>query len=149
TPTESPELLDADARAALALAPGAGAPPSADPCAEDEDDAVALGADVDFADPNSPLAPLYLRTSHVVAALFLGTVFVLLSHLRVWHTDVWAHLRFGQEMVQTGRLPDRETFAESFADHEAPYINYQWLAQAGASLVFDLGQHLAAPDPEH
>ena len=54
-----------------------------------------LGAGLDFADPNSRLAPLYLRTSGVVVAALLAVVFVLLSLAPVWHTDVWAHLRFG------------------------------------------------------
>src|SRR5205823_2447436 len=34
-------------------------------------------------------------------------------------------------------------------DKEAPYIHYQWLAQTGAYLVFDLGRTLAADDADH
>src|SRR4051812_46891575 len=107
--------------------PPPNAAPDATPAAETERDVdeYGLGAGIDFADPNSPLAPLYLRTSHVVAVGLLCCAFVLLSHLKVWHTDVWGHLRFGEYMVQNHRLPEHEMFSGDYADQEAPYINYQ------------------------
>ncbi len=121
----------------------------APPCAVDpvagEADEFALGAGFDFADPSSKLARFYLRKSHVIAAVFLGLVFVLMSYLPIWHTDVWGHLRFGEYIVQNRQLPTREMFSGDFADQNAPYINYQWLAQAGAYLLFDFGRQLAAP----
>ena len=40
-------------------------------------------------------------------------------------------------------------FPESFADHDAPLINYYWLAQLGAYFVFRAGQWLALPDFDH
>jgi hypothetical protein len=108
-----------------------------------------LGAGLNFADPSSPLAPLYLRASHVVAVVVLAGVFVLSSHFPVWYTDVWGHLRFGEAIVRTGELPRREPFSGPFTDPEAPYVNYYWLAQAGAYLAFELGRQLAAPDFDH
>src|SRR6266446_1409537 len=108
-----------------------------------------LGAGIDFADPNSRLAPLYLRKCHVVAVVILALVFVLMSYLQVWHTDLWGHLRFGEYIVQQRQLPQHEMFSGPFADQEATYVNYQWIAQAGSYLVFDLGRALAAPDFEH
>lgn len=106
-------------------------------------DEFTLGAGIDFTDPNSPLAPLYLRGGHVAAALFLVVAFVFLSYIRIWHTDVWGHLRFGEHLVRTGQLPQREMFSGDFADQSAPYINFQWIAQGGAYLIFDLGRRLA------
>src|SRR5947209_7600203 len=107
---------------------------------------VVLGAGFDFANPHSRLAPLYLHNSHIVAVALLGVLFVLLTHTPVWHTDVWAHLRFGEEIVRQRGLPEHETFPESFADQQARYIHFQWLAQAGAYLLFEFGQALSAPD---
>ena len=109
----------------------------------------ALGAGIDFTDPNSPLAPLYLRSSQVAAAIALTVLFVLATWVQVWHTDVWAHLRFGESMVREGRLPTREVFSGDFADQDALYINYQWIAQGGAYLIFDWGRRLAEPDYDH
>lgn len=111
-------------------------------------DELRLGAGIDFADPNSKLAPLYLRAGHLAAVFLLGAVFVLLSRLPLWHTDIWAHLRFGEVMVQTGSLPIRENFSGDFADQNTLYINYQWLAQAGAYLLYQLGRSLAGPEPD-
>lgn len=110
---------------------------------------VAEGTGFDFADPNSRLAPLYLRTSHVVAATFLAATFLFVSSGGVWHTDVWGHLRFGQYIVEERRLPTHEMFSGDYADQSATYINYQWLAQSGAYLVFALGERLAAGDADH
>jgi hypothetical protein len=114
----------------------------------DDDDMVVVGAGLDLADPNSPLAPLYFRTSHVVLAVFLAVLFAAFTHLPVWHTDVWAHLRFGEEIVRH-EWPRHEPFPESFADKGPQYIHYQWLAQAGAYLVYEAGAALSAPDPDH
>jgi hypothetical protein len=125
------------------------AQPQTPPPPKPGDDDYVLGAGIDFADPHSPLAPLYGRYSLIVAAAMLGLLFAVISHFPVWHTDVWAHLRFGEEIVRQRGLPAHENFAETFADKEAPYIHYQWLAQAGAYLVFDLGRTLASDDADH
>src|SRR5437773_6929188 len=99
-----------------------------------------LGSGLDFANPASRLAPLYFRFSHIAVAAVLGLVFVLLSHLPIWHTDIWGHMRFGEYIVQEGQLPTRESFSGSFADQDALYINYQWIAQSGAYWVYNLGR---------
>jgi hypothetical protein len=69
-----------------------------------------VGAGFDFADPNSPLAPYYLRTTHVVAIAFLALLFVVNTMFPLWHTDVWGHVRYGQWMVENRAIPDREPF---------------------------------------
>ncbi len=101
--------------------------------------------------PNSPLAPFAFRTSHVILAGLLAAFFALFSHSPMWHTDVWAHLRFGQEIVRQRALPGHEPFPETegFADKEAPYVHYQWLAQAGAYLIYEAGAALSSADADH
>jgi hypothetical protein len=92
-----------------------------------------------------------LRTSHVVLAALLAAFFALFSHLPVWHTDIWAHMRFGQEIVRNRALPEHEPFPESegFADKAAQYVNYQWIAQAGAYLIYEAGAALSPADDDH
>jgi hypothetical protein len=107
-----------------------------------------LGAGFDWSDPNSPLAHFYLTRAHVAAVGFLALVFAVLSHFPVWHTDFWGHLRFGEYIVQNHALPKHETFSGDFADQQAEYVNFQWLAQAGGYLLFDLGRHLAGGDAD-
>jgi hypothetical protein len=124
--------------------PSAPAPPT-----DGEVEAFGLGAGIDWADPNSPLARYYLRLGDAVALLALGLFFVVFTHLvPVWHTDVWAHLRFGEYIVQNRRLPDHEMFNGDYADQTAPYINYQWIPQVAGYLLFDLGSRCAAPDDD-
>ncbi len=114
---------------------------------------IVVGAGIDLADPNSPLARFYMRTTHFLLLLFLAAFFAVVTHLPAWHTDVWAHLRFGQEIVHDliydHHLPQHEPFAESFANKEAQYIHYQWLAQSGAYLIYQAGAALSPPDADH
>jgi hypothetical protein len=84
---------------------------------------VPYGAGFDFADPNSPLAPYYLKTVHLLAIAFLGVVFVLATHFPLWHTDVWGHMKYGQWMVEHGRIPDREPFCPWW-DGRVPFTQY-------------------------
>jgi hypothetical protein len=89
-----------------------------------------------------------LSASQVAAVGLLAFVFVFVSHQQVWHTDVWGHLRFGEYIVKNRRLPEHEMFSGDFADQEKPYLNFQWLAQASAYLVYELGASLAGGDAE-
>jgi hypothetical protein len=109
------------------------------------DEMAPLGAGIDFTDPHSPLAPLYLRGSHLVALLLLGLVFLLYNFVPLWHTDIWGHLKFGRWIVEHRALPAHEPFSPH-ADHQAPYLNFQWLSQSGLYLVYHLGEQFAGGD---
>jgi hypothetical protein len=111
------------------------------------DEDLVIGAGFDFADPNSPLAPLYLHTRQVVAVSFLALLFLFFTYRSVGYTDIWAHLKFGQYIIEEGRLPTEEMFSGDFAE-KTPYINYQWAAQAGEYLVFEFGRSLGGDDPD-
>jgi hypothetical protein len=113
-----------------------------------DDDVTRLGAGFDFTDPNSPLAPYYCRTSHIVAAALLGLIFVFFSFVPLWHTDVWGHLKFGQWMVEHRRLPEREPFSR-LADRNAPALHAYWFLQVGLYGLYHAGELLAGGDPGH
>jgi hypothetical protein len=113
---------------------------------EPEKDPEPLGAGFDFTDPNSPLAPYYLRAGHVVAVVLLALLFLLYNFVPVFHTDIWGHLKFGKWMIDHGALPDHEPFSP-FADHDARYVHFQWLSQAGFYLLYRAGEWLAGGDP--
>lgn len=105
-----------------------------------------LGAGIDFTDPRSPLAPFYFQISHVVAAVLLVLVGLLFAVFPLWHTDIWAHMKFGAWIVAHSQLPPHEPFGP-FADVEAPYIHFQWLSQVGFYLVYHLGELVHDGDP--
>jgi hypothetical protein len=95
----------------------------------------------------SPLTPYFLRSSDVIAAALLAIAFLLLSYRPLWYSDIWAHLKFGQWIVQHRQLPAQEPFSP-FTDR-GPYIHFQWLTQVSMYLVFAGGERLAGGDELH
>jgi hypothetical protein len=78
-----------------------------------------------------------------VLACFLTALCLVLNHLPLWHTDIWAHLKFGQWIHQNGRLPECEPF--SAWSNTQPYVPMAWLSQVILSQVYDSGATLAMP----
>lgn len=107
-------------------------------------DAPPLGAGIDFADPNSPLAPYYLSASQVVYAAALAAVYLLANYAALWHTDVWGHLKFGQWFLTHG-WPTAEPFTP-FGDPSTNLAGYCWLGQVLFAATFNAGTWLAGGD---
>lgn len=116
--------------------------PTATPPEKDPD---AVGAGIDFTDPQGPLAPYYLQASKVLLVLLLAAIFIVVGQIPLWHTDIWGHMKFGQWMVEHGSLPTHEPFCD-LADQAALYVNFQWLSQLLFYLVYQLGATLAGGD---
>lgn len=104
-----------------------------------------LGLGLRWDDPESPLAPLYMRVSQVIAVVALALCFLFFQAVSLNHTDFWGHLKFGEWIVDHRSLPDREPFSP-FSDKTSPQIHFQWLTQAGYALVFRAGSWLAGGD---
>jgi hypothetical protein len=117
------------------------APPAADGAIDNTSPDVPLGAGLDLSDPNSPLAPLYLRFSHL-AALALIVLFVLYAHLVPLGPDVWAPLALGRWAADNGRIPTHEPLS-AFSDPDAPLPASGWLARACLFRTYRLGAALA------
>jgi hypothetical protein len=127
----------------MSMPPSLSTPPADGP--DPRPEGLAIGAGFDFADPDSVLAPLYLRASAVTAVALLTGVFLLINYAPLWHTDIWGHLKFGQWMVQNGRLPERDPFCP-FAEGDTGAIHYSWLGQVGLYLLYHAGELLAGGD---
>jgi len=107
-----------------------------------------LGAGIDFADPNSPLAPYFLHVSHIIGLCLLCLIGWFYTLVPLWHSDIWGHTHRGEVMWQHRTLPDREPFGP-FADPDMPAVHTQWLSQviyAGILRAGALGR--SAADPE-
>ncbi len=50
--------------------------------------------------------------------------------------DLWGHVRFGQDLLAAGRLP--QTDAYSYLSAGQPWINHEWLAEVLFALAFNL-----------
>jgi hypothetical protein len=116
-------------------------PPDEGP--EAEPDQAPLGAGIDFTDPNSPLAPSYLRAGHVAAVGLLALVFVAASVVPLWHPGVWADLKVGERIVAGRALPEHEPFSP---DPQAPFPASRWLTQVGLYGLHAAGAALAGGD---
>ncbi|MDW8266098.1 MAG: hypothetical protein RMJ52_12295 [Gemmataceae bacterium] len=99
-----------------------------------------------FVDPRSPLAWGFVRTGPVLAVCLCGLSFWTFNSFPLWITDTWSHVKYGQWIVEHGRLPEREPFCR-FADPDQPLIDYWWLCQIGFYGVFTLGEWWSAGDP--
>ncbi|MFO0799780.1 MAG: hypothetical protein U0804_20095 [Gemmataceae bacterium] len=104
-----------------------------------------VGAGFDFTDPDSPLARFYLRTAHVVAVAAVAAVFAAAALFPLWHTDVWGHLKYGQWMVEHGRIPDREPFSPWW-DGRQPFTQFYTLTQLAMYAAYAAGANLAGGD---
>ena len=113
--------------------------PTSDPPAD------TVGAGIDFSDPNSPLAPFYLRTWGVVACGLLALIFVIVGLFPLWHTDVWAHVKFGEWIAAHRALPEHEPFSP-WGDKESPFVPFATLSQLALYGAYAVGAALAGGD---
>lgn len=70
-------------------------------------------------------------TPLVLAAV--GLIFLYLTRLPLWHSDIWDHLNYGRQMLQTGRIARTEpllTLCEGVR-----MVNLPWLAELSLTLV--------------
>ncbi len=106
---------------------------------------IQIGAGIDFADPNSPLAPLYMTTSQVVALGIIAVVIVFLNFVPLKQTDCWGHLAFGRWVWEHGQLPQGNPFRPATAA-DVPSNYYSWLSQTLYYGVYHVGEVLAGGD---
>ena len=104
-----------------------------------------VGAGYDFSDPNGPLAPYYMRTIHIVAVAVIAIIFALASYFPLWHTDVWGHMKYGQWMVEHGKIPDREPFSPWW-DGRQKFTQFYTITQTVMYWVYHFGEWMAGGD---
>jgi hypothetical protein len=51
--------------------------------------------------------------------------------------DIWGHVKFGQDILQSGSIPERDSY--SYLTGGAYWINHEWLAEVIFAAVFALG----------
>lgn len=105
-----------------------------------------LGSGIDFTDPNSPLAPLYASATGILAVALVGAMTVLYAVMPMQHTDVWAHLKYGQWIAEHREFPAHEPLSP-FTDQSAEMYHQCWLGQVIYAGAFHGGQSLGGADP--
>ena len=79
--------------------------------------------------------PLLTLDRLVVLILFVS-LFAMATRTPA-DTDMWWHLGAGRAIVTTGRIPQADEF--SFTVRGQPWVNVQWLAQAGMYGAYRIG----------
>ena len=79
--------------------------------------------------------PEWIRTSPASALfmLLIGVVFILMAARPLWHTDLWDHLNYGQNILQTHTISDTEPLLH--LSRGVRMINIPWLAQVGMAAI--------------
>lgn len=80
-----------------------------------------------------------LMTSVVAATLLL--VFLYVNHRPLWHTDVWAHLKYGSWIVAHRQLPETEPFLP-WAQSQ-PIVSSSWLSQILMYEIYKVGSSVS------
>ena len=79
--------------------------------------------------------PEWIRATPTSAlfVLLTGTVFIWLVYQPLWHTDLWDHLNYGQDIIETRRVSDTEPLLHLCRG--VRMINIPWLAQVGMAAI--------------
>ena len=59
-----------------------------------------LGAGINLADPNGPLAPYYASNAGMILALLLTLAGVIYAYQPLWNTDIWGHVAYGRAIAE-------------------------------------------------
>jgi hypothetical protein len=83
----------------------------------------------------------------LVAVALLSLIFAYLSLLPLWHTDVWAHAKYGEWYWTHKSTPPVEPLSP-YSDKETPFANVAWLSQVTYYGLYELGSAIAGGDAE-
>ena len=79
--------------------------------------------------------PEWIRTTPASAlfTLLIGVVFVVLANRPLWHTDLWDHLNYGLNILETRTISDTEPLMQLCRG--VHMINIPWLAQVAMATL--------------
>ncbi len=84
--------------------------------------------------PKAEQEPAWLTLG--VVCLVLGGITVFLSQT-VADADLWGHVKFGQDILRSGHIIQRDTY--SYLTGDQPWINHEWLAEVAFAGIFAHG----------
>ncbi len=79
--------------------------------------------------------PEWIRTTPTSALfmLLIGVVFAVMANRPLWHTDLWDHLNYGQNILETRSISETEPLLHLCRG--VRMINIPWLAQVGMAAI--------------
>ena len=80
-----------------------------------------------------------IRIEHLWALAVLVGIFVFVNTHPIQPYDFWFHIATGRETIQTGRIPEQDTFSYTAFGYPYPSNNIYWLAQIFLFGVYETG----------
>lgn len=79
--------------------------------------------------------PEWMRSTpaSVILTIAISATFILMANTPLWHTDLWDHLNYGQNILQTGVVSATEPLLRLCRG--VSMINIPWLAQIGLAAL--------------
>jgi hypothetical protein len=88
-----------------------------------------------------------LHSGQLLGVALLAGMAVYLAFYPLWHTDVWAHAKYGEWYCKHRGAPEVEPLSP-FSDKDVPFANVAWLSQVTYHLLFEFGAAVAGGDAE-
>ena len=88
-----------------------------------------------------------ISTGVLLGILLLAGLSIYHSFYPLWHTDVWAHAKYGEWYWTHRAAPDVEPLSP-FSDKSVPFANVAWLSQVTYYLLYEAGATIAGGDAE-
>lgn len=88
-----------------------------------------------------------LSNGPLLGIALLAAIFVYLSFVPLWHTDIWAHAKYG-EWYGTHRAASAVEPLSPFTDRAAAFANVAWLSQVTYYGLYQFGAAVAGGDAE-
>lgn len=88
-----------------------------------------------------------LSTGSLIGVVLIAGISIYLSFYPLWHTDVWAHAKYGEWYWTHRELPKTEPLSP-FSDKETPFANVAWLSQLVYYGLYEFGATIAGGDAE-
>ena len=87
------------------------------------------------------------HNGHLLGVALLAGLFVYLSFFPLWHTDVWAHAKYGEWYWNHKSTPPVEPLSP-YTDKAAPFANVAWLSQVVYDGLYEFGAAVVGEDAE-
>lgn len=96
---------------------------------------------------NASTGRFRIHNGQLLAVALLAGLFIYLSFIPLWHTDVWAHAKYGEWYWTHRTTPPVEPLSP-FTDKQKQFANVAWLSQVAYYGIYEFGADVAGGDAE-
>ena len=71
----------------------------------------------------------------VIFTALIGLIFLQMAFTPLWHTDLWDHINYGQQVLTTGKVSTVEPLLQ--LSQGVPMVNFPWLTQVAMAWTYN------------